>query len=255
VRLAAETGETAPEIVETFLAVQSIFGLTALWAELARLDGVVPGPLQLDLYAGLQDLTIEEAVRLSRRRHARSFADMIAHYQPAVAEIVASLPGILPPAERARLEAEAARLEAAGVPGGLAQRLAGIGLLRRALPLVELAGENGAGVAETARVVFAAADVLSLEEVKRRAGAMQVADDFDRQAIARALAVIDGANSAICDRMLHDPAARGAPLDQWARTHAPQLLVARPLIERVLADDGLTLARLDAIADSLRELT
>ncbi len=255
VRLAGETGETVPEIVETFLAVQHIFGLSALWAELGRLDGVVPGPLQLDLYAGLQDLAIDEAVRLSRRRGQRSFGEMAARYRPAAAEIAASLPGILPQAERARLEAEAARLKAAGVPADLAQRLAGIGLLRRALPLVELAGEDGAGVAETARVVFAAADMLSLEEVGRRAGAMPATDDFDRQAIARALAVIDRANSAICDRMLHDPAARGVPLMEWAKAHAPQLLAAKPLIDRVLAEDGLTLARLDAIADSLRGLT
>ena len=254
VRLGAETGEPVPVVVEAFLSVQRIFGVPALWAELDRLDGKVAGLVQLELYAALQDLFIGETARVLQHRGQRSFAEITASYQPAAAEVTASLPAILPPAERTRLETEGKRLATAGVPADLAMRLAGIGLLRRALPLVEQAAENGAGVAETARIVFAAADFLSLDELRARAAALTPADDFDRQAIERALSVLDDANATICRRMLADPTGRGMALGAWVETHAPQALNARPLVAKVLAEEGLSIARLGAIADSLREL-
>ena len=252
VRLGAETGEPAPVIVQAFLAVQTIFSVPAMWAELGRLDGKVPAPVQLDLYAALQDLAIGETVRVLKHRGGQSFADVTARYQPATGEITASMPGILPPAERARFDAEARRLSGSGVPADLATRLAGLGLVRRALPLVEHAAEGGAGVAETARVVFAAADFLCLDELKSRAAALPAADDFDRQAIEHALAILDGANHKICARMLQDPSARGVPLETWAAKHASELLAAKPLLAKVLAEPGLSISRLGVIADSLR---
>ena len=252
VRLAAETGERVAAIVEAFLAVQTIFGIPAMWAELGRLDGKVPGPLQLDLYARLKDLAIEETVRVLKLRVGRSFAEVTARYQPAAAEIAANLPDILPPSERSRLEAEAGRLSSGGVPAELATRLAGLTLMRRALPLIEHAAEGGAGVAETARVVFSAADFLCLEELKSRAAALPAVDDFDRQAIDHALTILEHCNARICERMLRDTAARGVALETWAAANAPELLAAKPLLAKVLAEPGLSISRLGVIADSLR---
>ena len=75
----------------------------------------MPGPLQLDLYARLQDLAIEETVRVLKLRVGRSFAEVTARFQPAAAEIAANFPVILPPSERSRLDAEAGRLSSGGM--------------------------------------------------------------------------------------------------------------------------------------------
>jgi glutamate dehydrogenase len=254
-RLAAATGGTVPTLAEAYLAARAVFDIENAWSELDGLDGTISGSLQLALYQGLQEVLERETVRFVASRRGRTMPEMIATYEPAARELAADAPGILTAARRTAFHAMVVSLQAAGVPAGTATRHAGLGLVDDVMPLADLAASGGAGVRETARVLFARDDFLHLDDVRERIAQLAPADDFDRQVIERSRAIVERAAQSLGDRMLADPGARGATVEQWAAAHAPPLLGAKPVIEKALTDPGFSIARLDVIADALRDVS
>jgi glutamate dehydrogenase len=253
-RLANSTGEPVSVLADAYLAARSIFDIAAAWRELDGLDGKIAGSLQLHLYQALQHLQERETMSLLASRRGRSMAEMIAAYRPAARELAAEAPAILPAGRRHALSEAAARLQSAGVPPGIASRHAALGLAEQVMPLADLAANGGAGVGETARVLFARDDFLHIDDLRKRTVELAPADDFDRQVIERSRAIVERAARSIGERMLADPAARGVSVQAWAAANASSLLVAEPIIEKALADPGFSVARLDIIADALRDV-
>ena len=254
-RLAASTGEPMAALAEAYLAARTIFDVAAAWRELDSLDGKIAGSLQLALYQALQDLLERETISLIAARRGRTMAEMIASYEPAAHELVADATTILTAGRHAAFTEMAAHLQAAGVPAEIAARHAGLGLAEDVMHLADRAANGGAGVRETARVLFARDEFLHLDDVRKRASELAPADDFDRQVIERSLAILERAALSIGDRMLADPSARGATIEQWAAINAPTLLAAKPAIEKALEGPGLSVARLEVIADAMRDVS
>ncbi len=253
-RLAAATSEPVPVLADAYLSARSIFDIADAWRDLDGLDGKIAGSLQLLLYQGLQQVQEQETLSLLASRRGRSMAEMVAAYRPAARDLAAHAPSILPAGRRRALADATARLEAEGVPPDIAARHAALGLAGEVMPLADLAAHGGAGVRETARVLFARDDFLHIDDLRKRIAALAPADDFDRQVIERSRAILERAARTVGERMLGDTAARGVPVGEWAAANAPSLLGAKPIIEKVLADPGFSVARLDVIADALRDV-
>ena len=255
-RLAAATSiEPGVALAEAYLAARAIFDVAAAWRELDGLDGSIAGGLQLELYQDVQDLLERETRSLVAFRRGRTMPEMIAVYAPAARELTADAAAILITERRNSFDEKVAMLHAAGVPAAIAARHAGLGLAGDVLPLADRAAKGGAGVRETARVLFARDDFLDLDEVRRRTSALAPADSFDRQMIERSLAILERAALAIGERMLADQSARGSSVVEWAAINAPALQGARPVIENALAAPGFSVARLGVIADAVREVS
>ena len=253
-RLVAATGEDVPMLSEAYLAARAIFGIEARWKRIDEIDGKVPGSAQLELYVGLQELCAAETVRLVKERRGRTPAQLIAVYRPAATELAADLPALLPLGRRAGLEEAARRLMQQGVPADVAMHHAGLAIISHTMAFADRAGQAGASVRELARVLYAADDFLGIDEIRKRAAALVPADDFDRQSIAASLDIIEKAVRGIGARMLSETEARGKAVEAWASAKAPSLNAARPIIEKALAEPGLSIARLDVMADALREV-
>jgi glutamate dehydrogenase len=254
VRLADETGCTMADIAYAFMAARAIFGLPEVWAAIDRLDGKISGALQLELYAETQELLIDQTAGLLRQRAGPTLADLIATYRPGIESLAAILDRVTTSDQQTRMAEVAKRLRDGGVPAELAQRIAGFEAQRLAPAISDLARSTDRSFEDAARVAFSAADYFRLGELEARAGALKVADYYDRLAIDGALASLRAAIWAIASRVLRDQRGHVPDLAEWTRTQAAELARAKALLDEIVATPDITVSRLTVAASRVREL-
>ena len=121
VRIADQTGAAPSSIASAFAAVRDSYGMTALNGAIDRLDNKIPGKLQLDLYAAVQDLLLDRIVWFLRNVDlSKGLADLVTHYRDGIAAVGAALDGVLSQDLREARSARRRELGAAGVPDELA---------------------------------------------------------------------------------------------------------------------------------------
>ncbi|MGY1601480.1 NAD-glutamate dehydrogenase [Geodermatophilus sp. SYSU D00815] len=166
-RLAEETGVPLAAVVRAHAVALDVFGVDRLWSAVRPLDNRVPAAAQVELRTEatrlaeraarwllrLPDLTGEQPVAL---------ADVTERFGPPVAAVRAGLPHWLLGAEAHAYAERAARLEAAGVPAGLAAEAAAAPLLPAALDLSVVAERTGAPIEQAGQVMQRLADRLAL---------------------------------------------------------------------------------------------
>jgi len=103
VRMADETGASAAEIATAFAAVRDSYGMPALNDEINALDAKIPGDLQLQLYAAVQELLLDRVVWFLRNADlSKGLAGVVDHYRHGIAAIEAALPADVNATDAAR---------------------------------------------------------------------------------------------------------------------------------------------------------
>ena len=250
-RVAEATGRSAAEIAAAAMAARGVHALPELWAEIDALDARIAGSLQLDLYAAVQELLIDTTVELLKRQAGRRIADIAAVWGPAARTLSFIGPDALPPAHRTRFDEAAARLEAAGIPHALAHQMAGLDLARQVPAMAELAQWAGSPVEAITKSVLGIGHYLRIDDLRARTAAMPLADDYDRKAVADALARIESQRDVLVGRALKDPTA-AADLAGWIAIKAPQIAKAKPMLDEILAGPDLSIGRLIVISSELQ---
>ncbi|MBX9778289.1 MAG: NAD-glutamate dehydrogenase, partial [Xanthobacteraceae bacterium] len=127
VRTEDQTGASAASIATAFAAVRDSYGMTALNTEIDGLDNVIPGALQLDLYASVQRLLRDRVVWFLRNVDlTQGLQGLVTHYRDGIAAVDSVLGKALTDEALAARDARVAELAAAGVGADLARRLAGL---------------------------------------------------------------------------------------------------------------------------------
>jgi glutamate dehydrogenase len=254
VRIADQTGAAPAAIAGAFAAVRDSYGMTALNGAIDELDNRIPGKLQLDLYAAVQDLLLDRIIWFLRNVDLTSgLAGVIAHYRDGIAEVEAALDTALP--EEA-LRARAARqqeLVKAGVPDALALRIANLGPLAAAPDIVLVADRTGKPVAEVAATYFATGAFFNLDRIASAAGKIPIADYFDRLALDRARDSIGDAERRLTAAMVANGAAGAGAVEAWVTPRKNEVERIRGAIHEI-ANSGLTLSKLAVAASLLGDL-
>ena len=253
-RLVDQTGADVATIASAFAAVRDAYGMTALNTELDSLDNRVAGPLQLDLYAAIQDLLIDRVVWFIRNVDLTGgLAEVIAHHRAGIEAVAASLDTALPPDAAAARAARTSELHAAGVPDPLAGVLASLNHLAAAPDIVAVADETGRPVADVAATAFAASAVFRLDQVKNAARGIVVTDYFDRLALDRALDSIAGAERRIAADMMNGTAAGEPAVAAWMAVNGARAERIRTAVAEI-ANSGLTVSKATVAASLLGDL-
>jgi glutamate dehydrogenase len=252
VRIADQTGATPAAIAAAFAAVRDSYGMTELNTAIDALDNRIPGKVQLDLYAAVQDLLLDRIVWFLRNADlTKGLADVVAHYRDGIAAVAAALDGALSEESlRARAERKA-KLVAAGVPNDLAHRMADLAAVAAAPDIVLVADRTGKAVGEVAATYFAAGSFFRLDRIAGAAATIPVTDYFDRLALDRARDSIGDAERRLAAAMVgNSVAAPGvAAVEAWVATRHDEVERIRLAINEI-ANSGLTLSKL-AVAASL----
>jgi glutamate dehydrogenase len=254
VRIADQTGAAPPAIAGAFAAVRDSFRMTSLNGEIDGLDNRVPGGLQLELYQSVQELLLDRLVWFLRNVDLTpGLAAVISHYGEGIAAVEAALDAALPEAAAAARAARLAELTAAGVPEGLARRLASLPALASAPDIVMVADRAGIPVAAVAATYFAAAAFFRLDHIAAAARGIVIADYFDRLALDRALDSIGEAERRLTAAMAADGAAGAAAVEAWVSPRRSEVERIRLAVGEI-ANSGLTLSKLSVAASLLGDL-
>jgi glutamate dehydrogenase len=254
VRIADETGAAPARIAAAFAAVRNSYDLIGLNTEIEALDNRIPGKLQLDLFAAVQDLLLDRIVWFLRNVDlGQGLAAVIDHYQAGLATVAASLDGALTEAARAARTARVAELAGAGVPDATARRLADLPWLSPAADIVLVADRARHAVADVAATYFAAGAYFQLDRIAAAARRVPIADYFDRLALDRSLDTIGDAERRIAAEMMATGAPGNAAVEAWVAARRENVERVRMAVHEIAAS-GLTLSKLSVAASMLGDL-
>jgi glutamate dehydrogenase len=254
-RLVDETGADAPTIAAAYAATRDSFGLIELNGEIDALDGIVPGTLQLKLYAELQDLLMSRITWFIRNVDFASVAldAVVGTYGSGIAEVEHALGSALSPAARSALAARAEALSRQSVPEALARRIAALQDLVAAPDIVLVARKTGRSLLDVASSQVAIVALFQLGTHTGGARDITVSDYFDRLALDRA---VDGI--AVAHRNLTTEAAGLAESGHdavalWSDKRGADIARIRGAVDGIMAS-GLTLSKVTVAASLLGDL-
>ena len=210
VRIADATGAAPSAIAAAFAAVRDSYGMTALNSEIDALDNKIPGKLQLELYAAVQDLLLDRMVWFLRNVDLRKASPpIVEHYRDGIAAVEAALDRALPE------EAAKAR---AGAHSRAAAKPACRKRWRKGSPICPCSRRRPTSswwpIAPPSRSPRLRRPISlpgrSSGSTTSRAlrGEIEVADYFDRLALDRALDTIGDAERRLAAAMVGDRALR-----------------------------------------------
>ncbi|HUD87396.1 MAG TPA: NAD-glutamate dehydrogenase, partial [Xanthobacteraceae bacterium] len=254
VRIADQTGAAPAAIASAFAAVRDSYGMTALNTAIDALDNRIPGKVQLELYAAVQDLLLDRIVWFLRNVDlSKGLADVVSHYRDGIAAVTASLADALSPDSQTERAARRGKLVAAGVPDELAGRIGDLATLTAAPDIVLVADRTGKPVGEVAATYFAAGAFFRLDRIAGAASTIPVSDYFDRLALDRARDAIGDAERRLTAAMVGSGAAGASAVEAWIAPRRNEVERIRAAIHEI-ANSGLTLSKLTVAASLLGDL-
>jgi glutamate dehydrogenase len=254
VRIADQTGATAAGIAAAFAAVRDSYNMPAVNEAINALDGKVPGKVQLDLYAAVEDLLRDRLVWFLRSADmSGGLARVVEHYRNGIAALSDALASVLPQDAANARNARVAELAAAGVPSELAHTIADLPALATAPDIVMVADRTKKSVEAVAATYFAAQAYFRLDRLIAAARAIPISDYFDRLALDRAVDSIGEAERRITAEMVATGALGATTIEAWVTPRQADVERIRSAIQAI-AGSGLTLSKLAVAASLLGDL-
>ena len=221
-RLTEETGMAAPDVARAHTAAREIFGLRALWAQIAALDDVVNTDTQITLLLEVRRLA-ERATRwlLRNRTQPLDIAATTEFFQPGVQELALLIPKLVTENRRRMLERAVAGHVGGGVPDDLAWSVVTLPDLISALDITTVARSTQRPVGEVAGVYFALDEHLKLDWLRGRIFDLPRDDRWQTLARAALREDLHVVHSAITAEVLRTspPGAQGREqVRRWIET-------------------------------------
>jgi glutamate dehydrogenase len=166
-RLVEETGVPLATVVRAHAVARAVFGIDRMWDAVRPLDNKVSAAVQVELRTEATRLAERTARWLLRlpsvvAEPAASIGDLTDRFAAAVEAVRIGLPDWLLGTEATAYAERARRLEAAGVPAGLAADAAAAPLMPAAFDLAVVAEQTGAPIALAGHVLQCLAERLGL---------------------------------------------------------------------------------------------
>jgi glutamate dehydrogenase len=254
VRIADQTGAASSSIAAAFAAVRNSYDLIELNGEIDALDNKIPGKVQLDLYAAVQNLLLDRLVWFLRNVDlSHGLEKIIGHYREGIAEVGKALDMALSKAAMSTRDARIAELGNAAVPDSLARRVANLPVLKAAPDIALVADRAGKPVGEVTATYFATEAFFQLDNVASAVPNIVVSDYFDRLALDRALDSIGDAERRLTAAMVANGHAGAVAVEEWVRPRQAEVERIRSAIHQI-AGSGLTLSKLSVAASLLGDL-
>jgi glutamate dehydrogenase len=253
VRMADETGAQPDAIVTAFVAVRDSYGMPELNGAIDKLDSKIPGKLQLELYAAVQDLMLDRLVWFLRNADfSGGLASVITHYKNGIAEVEQSLATAMSPEAAKAKATRIETLKASGVPDELARKIARLPALAAATDIVLVGDRTQRALPDVAATYFAARDFFRVDRIADAAQQIATADYFDRLALDRARDGLGEATRQLTAEMLAGGTAGKDAVAAWIAVRGEVQRIRDAVHE--IADTGLTLSKLSVAASLLGDL-
>src|SRR5439155_15455937 len=136
----------------------------------------------------------------------------------------ASLLALLPARDCSLVTGRGLRLAEAGVPKGLAARIAGMMFLAAALEIADLAERSGQPLDRAARVYYGVGAHFALDEMRAAARRLPAETSWQKQAVEATIDDLFALQADLAERVLaSDCATQSDPLAAWSAANAAVL--------------------------------
>ncbi|MTH97171.1 NAD-glutamate dehydrogenase [Roseibium sp. RKSG952] len=249
-RLMDQTGATAPDIAQSFVAVRNSFGMTELNGEIDELDTRIDGQLQLELYSAVQDLLLEQVVWFKRNvSFADGIAKVVERFEGGVHKLRPRLQSLLTKDQTEALNSVRDRYMASGVPENLATRIAWLPAEAAIPDIVVVAGKTSADLETVASAYFEVAAFFRIGSMDALARDLKLRDYYDGLALDRARSTLASAHRDITSQGI----ANGS-FQAWLATHERTVDRTLRTVNEIL-DGNLSVSKFSVAASLLSEIT
>ncbi|NLU67390.1 NAD-glutamate dehydrogenase [Streptomyces sp. HNM0574] len=257
-RMKEESGASTEEIVRAHTAAREIFGLGAMWDEVESLDNVVSAEVLTSIRLQSRRL-VERATRwlLNNRPQPLALADTIELFHERVEQVWAELPQLLKGDDLKWQRAIFERLETAGVPEGLAQRVAGFSAAFCGLDVVAVTDRTGVDLIDVAAVYFDLGDRLGITQLQERVSELPRADRWQSMARASIREDLYAAHQLVAADVLSEGGESATPEEryaEWEKKNHNILSRARATLEEIQSSETFDLANLSVAMRTMRTL-
>ncbi|MFD7491294.1 NAD-glutamate dehydrogenase [Streptomyces sp. NPDC059832] len=257
-RLREETGASIEEIVRAQFAAREIFGLGQVWDAVEALDNQVAADVQTRIRLHSRRL-VERGSRwlLGNRPQPLEIAGTIDFFKAGVDQVWAELPKMLMGADLEWYQSILDELTEAGVPGELAQRVAGFSSAFPALDIVAIAERTGKDPLSVAEVYYDLADRLGITQLMDRIIELPRADRWQSMARASIREDLYAAHAALTADVLSAGNGTSTPQERfeaWEEKNAAILTRSRSTLEEIRGSDAFDLANLSVAMRTMRTL-
>ncbi|WP_405751655.1 NAD-glutamate dehydrogenase [Streptomyces sp. NBC_00012] len=257
-RLREETGASIEEIVRAQFAAREIFGLGQVWDAVEALDNEVAADVQTRIRLHSRRL-VERGSRwlLGNRPQPLEIAATIDFFKAGVDQVWAELPKMLMGADLEWYQSILDELTEAGVPGELAQRVAGFSSAFPALDIVAIAERTGKDPLSVAEVYYDLADRLGVTQLMDRIIELPRADRWQSMARASIREDLYAAHAALTADVLAVGNGTSTPEERfqaWEEKNAAILTRSRSTLEEIQGSDAFDLANLSVAMRTMRTL-
>ncbi|WP_326765889.1 NAD-glutamate dehydrogenase [Streptomyces sp. NBC_01591] len=257
-RLREETGASIEEIVRAQFAAREIFGLGQVWDAVEALDNKVAADVQTRIRLHSRRL-VERGSRwlLGNRPQPLEIAETIDFFKAGVDQVWAELPKMLMGADLDWYQSILDELTEAGVPGELAQRVAGFSSAFPALDIVAIAERTGKDPLSVAEVYYDLADRLGITQLMDRIIELPRADRWQSMARASIREDLYAAHAALTADVLPVGNGTSTPEERfkaWEEKNAAILTRSRSTLDEIQGSDAFDLANLSVAMRTMRTL-
>ncbi|WP_327274891.1 NAD-glutamate dehydrogenase [Streptomyces sp. NBC_01224] len=257
-RLREETGASIEEIVRAQFAAREIFGLGQVWDAVEALDNKVAADVQTRIRLHSRRL-VERGSRwlLGNRPQPLEIAGTIDFFKAGVEQVWAELPKMLMGADLDWYQSILDELTEAGVPGELAQRVAGFSSAFPVLDIVAIADRTGKDPLSVAEVYYDLADRLGITQLMDRIIELPRADRWQSMARASIREDLYAAHAALTADVLSVGNGTSTPEERfkaWEEKNAAILTRSRSTLEEIQGSDAFDLANLSVAMRTMRTL-
>ena len=253
-RIADEADADSATIARAFAAVRDAYGMTDLNGEIDTLDAKIPGSLQLELYAEVQNLLLDRTIWFIRNTALEGgLAELVSHYRDGIARLEKDFDKLVTASSRNAMQERAASFVQGGVPEPLAQKIAKLSLLAAATDIVLIADRTKKPVESAAAIYFATHEYFQLDTLLAAAHTIEAQDRFERMAIDRAVDSIGANERRIAADILASGKSGEGAVAAWAESRKDEIARIRSRLQELDAS-GFTLAKLIVAASLMRDL-
>jgi glutamate dehydrogenase len=257
-RMQEESGASTEEIVRAHTAARAIFRLNEIWDTAEGLDNQVDAQVLTRIRLHSRRM-VERGARwlLNNRPQPLQLAETIEFFSGRLGQVWQALPKLLRGQDLQWHTAVHDELVAGGVPGELAQQVAGFSAAFPALDVVAVAERTDRDLLDVARVYYHLADQLGISRLQDRISELPRADRWQSMARTAIREDLYAAHQLITADVL----SSGGPGDDperrvtvWTERNQAILSRARATLREIQESDTFDLANLSVAMRTMRTL-
>ncbi|GHJ36427.1 NAD-glutamate dehydrogenase [Streptomyces sp. TS71-3] len=257
-RLREETGASMEEIIRAQLTAREIFNLATVWDAVEDLDNVVAAGVQTRIRLHSRRL-VERGTRwlLNNRPQPLQLTETVEFFGEGVSRVWGELPKLLRGSDAEWFQSLNDELAGAGVPGELAERVAGFSSAFPTLDIVAIADRMHKDPLEVAEIYYDLGDRLNIARLMDRVTELPRTDRWQSMARASIREDLNAAHAALTADVLAVGDGLATPEQRfkaWEQKNAAILGRARATLEEIQGSDSFDLANLSVAMRTMRTL-